>query len=534
MANPFDQFDQIKPATSAVKNPFDQFDTAPAQPMPGYGEDMAKGLGAGLKVGVAGAVALPRTIAELGYKGADWIAEKMGVQDRAPMGDTFDALPSYQGTLNAIVDKTGPMYEPKTTPGQYAKTVGEFAPGALFPGGAVARAANVIAPAIGAETGGQLFKGTEYENTARLVGGVAGGIVGPRAITPLPQKASVSEHVKVLEREGVPVSAGQASGRKALRWAESVADDTPLAGGRASAMQEQTGEAFTRAALRRVGEDAPRATPQVLDSAFARIGGQFDDLAQRNTMKADAGLISKVKSVADDYTNLKGESARAPIIENTLNDLRAAIQKHDGEIPGKFYQTWRSDLDKAARGARMDPPLQDALFKMRNSLDEAMGASIAPADKMAWAQARRQYRNMIVIEKAARGAGEATAQGLISPSKLRNAVEQQHGRSYVRGKGDFAELARAGEAVLKPLPQSGTGPRVAMQGGLAAMGGLMAGAPGAALGFAGQGLSARALMSSPMQRYLSNQVMQPNQLGALSYARAPIWAQLPQMNERDR
>ena len=35
----------------------------------------------------------------------------------------------------------------------------------------------------------------------------------------------------------------------------------------------------------------------------------------------------------------------------------------------------------------------------------------------------------------------------------------QNRRAYARGQGDFADLARAGEGVMKPLPNSGTAPR---------------------------------------------------------------------------
>jgi hypothetical protein len=46
----------------------------------------------------------------------------------------------------------------------------------------------------------------------------------------------------------------------------------------------------------------------------------------------------------------------------------------------------------------------------------------------------------------------------------------------VRGKSDLGELAKAGEKVLKELPQSGTAPRIAARvekamGGLAGRGG---------------------------------------------------------------
>src|SRR5438270_771317 len=85
----------------------------------------------------------------------------------------------------------------------------------------------------------------------------------------------------------------------------------------------------------------------------------------------------------------------------------------------------------------------------------------AAADAAAWNEARGQWRNWKAIERASTGAGSATAEGYLSPSQLRTAVVGQGRGAYARGEGDLAELARAGEAVLRPLPQSGTAPRAA-------------------------------------------------------------------------
>jgi len=132
-------------------------------------------------------------------------------------------------------------------------------------------------------------------------------------------------------------------------------------------------------------------------------------------------------------------------------------------------------------------------------------------------RARREYRNFLVLERAATGAGENAALGLISPSALRNATVQQGRRAYARGQGDFGQLARAGEALMKPLPQSGTSPRVGVQlvgagigSGLGAMMGGPVGATAGAVAGAiapalGQALAGRMVTSPAMQAYLRQQ-----------------------------
>lgn len=303
-------------------------------------------------------------------------------------------------------------------------------------------------------------------------------------------------------------------------------------------MSETQGEQFTRAALRRVGENAPRATPEVIDAAFTRVGQQFDDLIARNRLRLDPQLNGDLMNVAGQYYSVVNPSARAPIVERTINEIRNSWAGTGGRVgapgimDGDVYQSLRSRLDRAARGTN-DPQLQDALFGIRNALDDAMERGMTAADTAAWREARNQYRNLLVIERAATGAGENAAAGIISPAQLRGAAVGQNRRSYARGQGDFDELARAGVATMTPLPNSGTPARLAAQGALSAVGAVggaaTGGAPGAAAGaitgVLGPGLAGRALLSAPAQRFLRNQVMAPIQretnVGAGMVAQGP-------------
>lgn len=531
MPNPFDQFDApaAAPSQSAPRkpNPFDQFDTATSTTA-----DVAKSFGSGIVKGAVGVATLPHTLATAGYNGAQWLAKKMGIEG-PDVGDTFDFLPSYEGTKAAVEDKvTGPLHEPQTLPGHYAQTAGEFLPNAVAPGGVVTRVANVVTPAVVSESAGQLTKGTAAEPWARIIGGLVGGAGAQRVATPFPVNAERARQVAVLDAEGIGgnLTAGQRTGSEALRYLESAASTVPGGGGRAVRMQQAAGEDFTRAALRRVGENAPRATDEVIDRAFTRIGGEFDRLAANNTLVPDQRMVHDLRAAVADYHNLVQPNARAPIVENTINDIAQGLQANGGQLPGEVYQALRSRLDRAARQSRTDPQLQDALFNLRNTIDDAMARGMSQADQASWREARTQYRNMMVIEKAANRAGEASAEGIITPAALASATKQQNFRDYARGRGDYGELARAGAAVMQPLPNSGTAQRANAQGMLAAGGaavGAAAGGPaGAAAGtlapLVSQIAGSRMLMSPPVQAWLANQA-------AANGARAPIWMHAPQL-----
>lgn len=479
-------------------------------------KDVAKSAGVGVAQGGIGLMTLPGNIEQLGRMGINAIGSLAGAEGNVVDPESF--LPNYGGVKAGIERKfTGKFYEPKTTAGEYARTAGEFAPLAFGgPGGLVARGARVAVPAAASETAGQLTEGTAIEPWARIAGALAGGAAAQRAITPMPTDPIRQQAVRTLEDEGVTaLTAGQRTGRPSLRWAESMSKDTAFSGGRAAQMEQQQAKQYTRAVLRRAGVNADRATPDVVDAAFTNLGNQFNALAGRNDMVQSRGFANRLRQVGNDYRAVTAESTRVPIVEQTINALTSPEILTNGRIPGRLYQNVRSDLSRTMGQLRAsDPPAARAVGRIVEELDRAMEASIRinnPADLGAWRQARGQYRHLLAIEDAVAGAGEGAAAGLISPSALRNAVKKQGKRAYVRGQGDLAPLARAGEMVMKPLPQSGTAPRINAMNVLHGMGGVVgygAGGPLAAIGgMAAPAIGSRLLMSGPMQRYLANQAL---------------------------
>lgn len=492
------------------------------QPSAGdYAMDMVKSGGVGLGEGIIGTLGLPADAGNALGRGATWLidkaigtppeerAKRMEVTQRAFEQDPL-TLPTGQQIANRVQQVTGPFYEPKTVAGEYARTAGQFAPGIAMGGGSLpARIASTAAAAGASETAGQMTKGTEYEPYARIGAALLGGValsLGRRIVTPLPIPPERAAAVNALANEGVGLTAGQATGRKALQYAESE-----IGGARTAEMLDRQGEQFTAAALKRAGINADRATPEVMDRAFTRIGKQFDDLAARNPLTPDPQFARDITNTVSDYANIVPASQRAPVVGKLANDI---IAQAKSGMSGAQYQTFTSRLAKLSRETS-DAQLKQVFSGMRVALDDAMERGLVARkspDLGAWREVRNQYRNMLVLEKAASGAGENTALGIISPSQLRNATVQQSRRGYVRGAGDYSELARAGEATMKPLPNSGTAPRFAARTVPALVGALLGhGITGDTMGMAlgaatGNYALGRALMSRPVQAYLKNQI----------------------------
>lgn len=535
------------------------------------GADVAKSAGVGVGKGFIGLAGLPGDLAEMGARGIDratqYVGGKLGVDSeslRRPepaknltsliMGPTertqyADRAPTYGSAdiTKAVESQTGPFYQPQTTAGKYAETVGEFALGLIGGPAGLARRAitNVVLPGVSSEAAGQATQGTSAEPYARVAGAILGGVAPSaigRAVTPLPASPARQRLVDILNNEGVTsLTAGQRTGSPALRYAESALGDAPGAGGQTTAMTNEGRAQFTDAALRRAGTGG-EASPQVLAANNARLGNEFETLSARNTLQVDPQFANDVRTVINNY-GITLPSEQRQRIYNVIGDIAErsapvpaggvfANLAQMGAIPGDVYQTTRSRLSRVADSNRVtDPEFSGAMRGIRNALDDAMGRSISPADQQAWQAARQQYGAQKTIEKAAaRGPADATAEGVITPTSLKNVVASgKNAGQYARGQGDFSELARAGTGIMGAMPQSGTGPRLTMQTIASLLGGAVGsggGPVGAGLGAAtaaaaGPALVGRAIMSRPVQGYLGNQVA-TNALQHLDPRRAAI------------
>lgn len=387
------------------------------------------------------------------------------------------------------------------------------------------------------------FASTEGGLEDRARGAVQGGMTGAafgaavpaviggvkKIISPLGGANSKRPAANVLAKEGVELTAGQATGKESLRYRESE-----LGGQSAVDFMEKQADQFTAAALRRVGVNAPRATHDVIDTAFTNIGQQFDDLATRNGLQADAKLAQDMDRIWNRFDNITNPSSRPPYLERLLADIRQrGFNRGYGLMDGEWFKATRSDLAEIARTSQ-NQELAEAAGDLMAAMDDAMERTLRqtnPADLGAWREARRLYKNMLVIQDAATRAGTASAEGIITPQALRSAAINLNKKAYARGRNDFVQLADAGVSAMTPLPNSGTpgrlGAKLLLPAGAvsgAAIGnavapgiGLLAGgAVGAALPWA----AGKAILSKAGRRYLGNQVAGPvtgkaSELGAL-------------------
>lgn len=190
MSKALQQYAEPQPQQSANVDPWDavgangvpgQAQQPAAAPAPDptamdYVTDVAKSGASGFARGVADLAGYPGTLADAINGGLSKLTGLPQLPASAVSGQSLRDSASY--ATDGATD-----YQAQTTPGKYASTVGEFAPGAIAFGGVnpTSIATNAVAPALLSEGAGQLTEGTALEPYARVAGALMGG-VGANAV----------------------------------------------------------------------------------------------------------------------------------------------------------------------------------------------------------------------------------------------------------------------------------------------------------------------------------------------------------------
>lgn len=337
-------------------------------PSVGVAEDVAKSGGVGLAKGAIGLAGMGGDLAELAKKGADWVGSKLpDIPSPSPdstIGKTLQFLrdesaksanlPAAQGSgdlpgsyvpptssqlQKSVEGVTGDFYTPKTIPGQYAQTVGEFAPAALGGGeGLLARVAKqVVAPAVTSETAGQLTQGTAAEPYARVAGAVTGGGLAS-VLSKAPEMAAPTvEELKNAARAGYnhpDVAAVQIKPQAVMDLGDKIRSDLESKGYRDfrekntfNGVDELSNPTPTSA--RAAGGPATVAD---LDSIRKGLGNTAKERDAVGSLTPDANAANHAIGHIDDFlTNLKqpqllaGDASKAvPVLQDARWDWAAA------------------------------------------------------------------------------------------------------------------------------------------------------------------------------------------------------------------
>jgi hypothetical protein len=514
------------------------YDGSAWQPMPGGPErslgEQAAGVagqfGAGFNQALARTVGAPFDLVNRGLRAVGVPIPQGSVADTLQRGMTavLGEAPAPQGTAERLAHGAGSglvdaaaLYVPAVGIARAGQA------GAAIPGMVTGIAGSMATqPALQAGLGA--LGGAVSEATDNPLLGAAAAVGAPVAVnaaravvTPVtnqlsPQRAAL---VAAAQREGIPLTAGQITGNRFLQNVESQLEQLPLTSGPQRAIGEEQRRLFTQAAARRAGSGVDNLGPDGLTTVRTPIVRVFDDLSHRNTMDMSTpAAAARLAAVRADLLRDFTDQQAGPALRR-LDEMIAAAQASGGVLPGTLFRRMDSELGRRIRETG-DADLAASLGRVRDAFRSIMDDSISPADAAAWQQARRDFANYAVLRDAMAGAGEAAATGQLPPLALRQALSRSVGRDgYAEGRGDLNELARVGQAVVRPPPDSGTGGRTyanqILTGSLVGAGGTagavaagpMGVVPGAVATLALPRL-AQMLMNTPwVQGWLTNQAL---------------------------
>jgi hypothetical protein len=491
-----------------------------------------RGAGAGAARGLADIPALPVNLAQLATAGVEKAA---GMEEPSAVSRFLASLPDTREML-AAVPVIGPESE-YVAPGRLGRYIAEASEFA-GPAGLFAKAGKLVptmlrfgaAPGVASEAAGEATEGTALEPYARagaaIATPVALGAVGrgmQTVISPAGGQITPArrEAVELLRQEGIRPTAGQVVGGRAGE--RQLYREAATEAGRE--LVEQASGDFTAAIMRRVGSSATRATPEALQEVDARIGAVYNEVVDNVTTVPGPNEITGMSQALGTYRELAASQSAPPIFEN-INRALVRSFRSGNEIPASTLRVWRQNLSKLTKSP--DPATREAaidgLEVVQNVMEQALIRAGRPDGAARLREANIQYRNFLAIERAAE---RADVEGILSPLAMRTALLQQSRRQYVQGTRDMSGITRAAADILRPLPQSGTGPRIAAEqflpnapvGGAAGLGAFGLGVdPIMATGI---GLAATAaptlrnqfLSSAPGQAYYQNQLL--NQFGPI-------------------
>jgi hypothetical protein len=321
MAGPWEQYAEPDGPWASYGEPTARITVTPQRPDEGV-MDVAKSLGSGVARGTAMVAGVGGDIS----KSADTV---IGLMERAGFDvDREKFLATMPQWMRSLHDKpkrqygskeimesvdraTGApvmSYKPQTTAGRYARTVGEFVPGAMLgPGGVVRNAVNfAVVPGLASEAAGQATEGTAAEPWARAGAAVATGGAAALLNRPsTPERAIRNQMPTTVNREVIDrAEALMADARQRginLTWAEALEQVAP---GTGLTNMQRTLEA-TPGSRERMGQFFADRPNQVERAAR----NEFDAISPANPQPSTIGPAV-------------GREA-----ENAVNDVRGVINR---------------------------------------------------------------------------------------------------------------------------------------------------------------------------------------------------------------
>ncbi len=315
-----------------------------------------------------------------------------------------------------------------------------------------------VAPTAGATTA-QAQTSATVTPTATVTGGqITPGVVGADTSAALTQaQKAILDRGKAM---GFRTTPGQETGSRSLQQMEARLESNPMTSGAFNTIKDTNQKVLNRATAQAIGVDAAELSNPVLAQAQRQISAVYNKAASPTVQKLDQMYVMNGIDLIDSAAEgLTTQPLRTNIFVKQLQDL--ALK---GEATGNQLATLSSKLGKKAKNemttASGDRELGQALFQIKEIVDDQLMAGMSAADQAAFQAARANYRNLMTVR---------TTSGVINPSSgnvsglnLASALTRKDPRGFMEGTNTtpMYEAARFAQAFRPIVGDSGTATRM--------------------------------------------------------------------------
>ena len=315
-----------------------------------------------------------------------------------------------------------------------------------------------VTPSAGASTA-QAQTSATVTPTASVTGGqMTPGVVGADASAALTEaQKAILDRGKAM---GFRTTPGQETGSRSLQQMEARLESNPFTSGTFNEIKATNQSVLNKAAAQAIGVDAAELSNPVLAQAQRQISAVYNKVASPNVQKLDQMYVMNGIDLIDSAAEgLTTQPFKTNIFVKQLQELA-----NKGEATGNQLTTLSSKIGKRAKNemttANGDRELGQALFQIKEIVDDQLAAGLSAADQAAFQAARANYRNLMTLRSNPGVVNPSS--GNVSGLNLASALTRKDPRGFMEGTNTtpMYEAARFAQAFRPIVGDSGTATRM--------------------------------------------------------------------------
>ncbi len=259
---------------------------------------------------------------------------------------------------------------------------------------------------------------------------------------------------------GLRLSPGKRTGSERLQKFEAGLEAAPPTAGPFAKARQVNQSLLNKVAAESIGESGVQGKVygETLERARSRLSREFRDLTENLTVKLGDDMLDAL----EESTNLRVSSI-LPGEKNLGTTIDSFLAKvDDGQISGREYQKFRTDLQRAISDnfnlPGGDRNYAEALKPLVRALDDAAEGSMMGDDLARFREARKQWANLELLRNPN---SVKVERGDVMPASLARVASRQDELGYRMGRDrqPLYETTRGALSVPNVVGDSGTATR---------------------------------------------------------------------------